>query len=159
MIELVVQEFREYVITTSINIVGCQFYNMNNVLKSDPQWYEKSDMYLNKHLLIENTMFAYITITTIACNALIRISHKSLTLRGPVLFKLVKLSEHATLLKLSQVVFTLQNRVEISMCQVKAVSVCDVCYDVCYVLLLLTTSIRCLCNALTNYCVFSTFTS
>ena len=61
MIELVEQEFREYAITTSINIAGCQFYNMNNVavLKSDPQWYEKLDMYLNKHLLIENIMFAY----------------------------------------------------------------------------------------------------
>ena len=31
---------------------------------------------------------------------------------------------------MSQVVFTLQNHVEISMCQAKAVSVCDVCYVV-----------------------------
>ena len=31
---------------------------------------------------------------------------------------------------MSQAVFTLQNRVEISMCQVKAVNVCDVCYVV-----------------------------
>ena len=73
-------------------------------------------------------MFRYITAEN--CNALICLSYRDLTLKGPILFESIRLNGDAALFKLSQVVITLHNHVEISMCHARAVSINEACYAV-----------------------------
>ena len=81
---------------------------------------------MNEYILIQNTPFVHITVDFLrAWDAFIELSHQSLTMIGPVMFKEIKLTNIAALFKLSKVIITLHRQIQILMFYAEAVFISD----------------------------------
>ena len=104
---------------TTIDIIDCNFVDLNNIVILD-----SGDCYNKKNILIRNTLFMSI----FSWQPLARLTNKQLLFEGLVLFKGVNVTENVPLFDVFNVGIYIYNYVEISNCYAKIIVPNDAVY-------------------------------